>query len=324
MLNLLDLLLRDLFIATVPGIATDAQVGFQPPNDDWHAYVANQGAQLALNVYLIDLREDRKLRMNDRVRTVQNGTVSETPASIKMDCHYLISAWSPAKPAPGVEPALDEHSLLFSVVATLSGQQSLNPSRVYPAASPQLNAWPVPYRDREMLMMYLPVEGFRQFAEFWQTMGSDRPWKPAVHVVVTLPVPQPTFVMGGIVTTWLAEVALENGSGAPICWSASVAWCRITPAHRCPGPGSGSRRRRSRPPSSASRSRPAPLMRSAGSHSTGWAAPATSSAPRPGPGRGQAEHRGPVDHGELRCAIPLGPPAARRAPTLVPTVLTLT
>jgi len=215
MLKLLDELLRDLFIATVPRITTDAQVGFQPPNDDWHTYVSNLGTQLALNVYLIDLREDRKLRMNDRVRTVQNGTVSETPASIKMDCHYLISAWSPAQPAPGVEPALDEHDLLFQVVAILSGQQSLNPSRVYPAGSPKLNAWPEPYRDREMLMMYLPVEGFRQFAEFWQTMGSDRPWKPAVHVVITVPVPQPTFVMGGIVTTRFLQFSLMGGSIAP-------------------------------------------------------------------------------------------------------------
>jgi hypothetical protein len=175
MLNLLDQLLRDLFIATVPGITSDTQVGFGPPNDDWHTYVSHLNTQLALNVYLIDLREDRKLRMNDRLRTTQNGVVSETPASIKMDCHYLISAWSPAQPAPGVEPTLDEHALLFQVVSTLSGQQSLNPARVYPAGSPKLNAWPTPYQDREMLMMYLPVEGFRQFAEFWQTMGADRP-----------------------------------------------------------------------------------------------------------------------------------------------------
>ena len=191
MLKLLDQFLRDLFIATVPGIGTDAQVGFQPPDDDWHKYVGNLGAQLALNVYLIDPRENRKLRQDDRLRSTQNGTVIETPASIKMDCHYLISAWSPARPGPGVEPTLDEHSILFQVVTTLSGQQSLNPSRVYPAGSAQLNAWPAPYRNDEMLMMYLPVEGFRQFAEFWQTMGSDRPWKPAVHLVVTLPVPHP-------------------------------------------------------------------------------------------------------------------------------------
>jgi hypothetical protein len=215
MLKLLDHLLRDLFIANVPGITADAQVGFQPPDDAWNTLVSNMGTQMALNVYLIDLREDRKLRMNDRVRTTQNGTVSETPASIKMDCHYLISAWSPAQQAAGVEPTLDEHNLLFQVVSTLSGQQSLNPSRAYPAGSPKLNAWPPPYRDREMLMMYLPVEGFRQFAEFWQTMGSDRPWKPAVHVVITLPVPQPTFVTGAIVTTAIAEVGLGDGAGKP-------------------------------------------------------------------------------------------------------------
>jgi hypothetical protein len=215
MLNLLDQLLRDLFIATVPGITGDDQVGFQPPNDDWNTYVSNLGTKLALNVYLIDLRENRKLRTNDRLRSVQNGFVTETPEAVKMDCHYLISAWSPAQPAPGVEPTLDEHVLLFQVVSALTVQESLNPSRVYPAGSPQLLAWPEPYRDHELLLMYLPVEGFRQFAEFWQTMGEDRPWKPAVHMVVTLPVPQPTVFMGGMVTTWLAEMGLANGASAP-------------------------------------------------------------------------------------------------------------
>ena len=68
-LNLLDQLLRDLFIATVPEITTDAQVGFQPPDDAWHTFVGNLGTQLALNVYLIDLRENRKLRQDDRVRS---------------------------------------------------------------------------------------------------------------------------------------------------------------------------------------------------------------------------------------------------------------
>ena len=125
-------------------------------------------------------------------------------------------------------------------------------------------------------MMYLPVEGFRQFAEFWQTMGSDRPWKPAVHAVITLPVPQPTFVMGGIVTTWLAKVALENGSGAPDLLvgiggvvqdhtgaPVSGAWVRLEDAA-----GRPRRHRRAAP----DRHRP---TRSAGSRSTGWARPTT-------------------------------------------------
>ena len=314
MLNLLDLLLRDLFIATVPGITTDAQVGFQPPNDDWHTYVSNLGTQLALNVYLIDLREDRKLRMNDRVRTVQNGTVSETAASIKMDCHYLISAWSPAQPAPGVEPTLDEHNLLFQVVATLSGQQFLNPSRVYPAGSPQLNAWPQPYRDREMQMMYLPVEGFRQFAEFWQTMGSDRPWKPAVHAVVTLPVPQPTFVAGGIVTTVLADVVLEDGNGKPELLvtiggvvqdhSGVAGGQRVGPARDAAG---RARRDRQADPDCFDRCAGTVPVRPA------RPGPVRHSRPGTGPGRSHAEHRGAVADGELPGPIPLGPLAARRS-----------
>ena len=62
--------------------------------------------------------------------------------------------------------------------------------------------------------MYLPVEGFLQFAEFWETMGQTHPWKPAVYVVVTVPVAQPTFVSGGIVTTAQADVILAGGGGA--------------------------------------------------------------------------------------------------------------
>jgi hypothetical protein len=215
MLNLLDQLLRDLFVGSVAGITGDDQVGFQPPDDDWRTYVKNLGAKPALNVYLIDLRENRKLRSNDRVRNVQNGVVTETPASVKMDCHYLVSAWSPAQPAPGVEPTLDEHALLFGVVAALTGQESLNPSRVYAPGSPKLLAWPAAYQDHELLLSYLPVEGFRQFAEFWETMGQTHPWKPAVHLTVTVPVPQPTFVAGGIVTTRFLQFGLIGGTVAP-------------------------------------------------------------------------------------------------------------
>ena len=215
MLDLLGLLLRDLFVASVAEIIGVKQVGFQPPDDDWRAYVTNLHDKPALNVYLIDLRENRKLRTNDRVRDVQNGYVTETPAPVRMDCHYLISAWSPATPAPGVDPTLEEHAILYSVVAALSGQESLSPSRVYAPGSSGLLAWPAAYRDHELLLSYLPVEGFRQFAEFWETMGQAHPWRPAVHAVVTLPVPQPTFIAGGVVTTRFLRFGLTGGSVAP-------------------------------------------------------------------------------------------------------------
>ena len=50
----------------------------------------------ANNVYLVDLSENRKFRSNERVRNFSNGVVTEEPAPVRMDFHYLVSAWSPA------------------------------------------------------------------------------------------------------------------------------------------------------------------------------------------------------------------------------------
>jgi hypothetical protein len=217
MLHLLDKLLRDLLLANVVGLSGDDQVGFQPPDQDWRTHVSNLFTKLALNVYLIDLRENRKLRTNDRVRTVVNGFATETAEPVRMDCHYLVSAWSPVKPDPNSDQPspLDEHALLYQVASVLTSQQGLNPSRAYAPGSARLLAWPEEYRDHELLMTALPVEGFGQFADFWQTMGQAQPWKPALHVVVTLPVTQPAFASGSVVTSRFAEYALVGGSSEP-------------------------------------------------------------------------------------------------------------
>ena len=65
---------------------------------------------------------------------------------------------------------------------------SFNPSRVYPAGSAALNAWPEPFRDVELPAMVLPVEGFNKLAEFWSGMGEGALWKPVLYLIVTLPV----------------------------------------------------------------------------------------------------------------------------------------
>src|SRR5262245_48655344 len=105
MIHHLDNLLRHLFLAQLVDITSEDQVGFQPPDEDWRGHVTNLQHN-ALNVYLVDLRENRKLRSNERARAVQNGMVSETPAPRRVDCHYLITAWSPAEITLAVEPAL--------------------------------------------------------------------------------------------------------------------------------------------------------------------------------------------------------------------------
>jgi hypothetical protein len=71
MLSLLDNLLRQVLMNNVTGlrpvlptlpvaVVSPEQVRFEPPDDDWHSAVV-QLRRNALSVYLVDLRENRKL-----------------------------------------------------------------------------------------------------------------------------------------------------------------------------------------------------------------------------------------------------------------------
>jgi len=211
MLALLDNLLRQLLMDGVIGlrVATtpprpvlQEQVGFRPPNDQWTKDV--KALQLsALNVFLIDLRENRKLRSNERERGVAGGY---DPAPARLDCHYLITAWSPIEELPPqVEPVIDEHQLLYEAAAVLLRAGGLNPSQIYPVGSAALKSWPPHFRELDLPVVIGSPEGFPKLAEFWGTMGSKQPWKPALHLVVTLPVELLQQRSGPMVTTRITE-----------------------------------------------------------------------------------------------------------------------
>src|SRR4051794_37207636 len=90
-------------------------IGFRPPESNW---VGSLGSALALNVYLVDLRENRRLRSNERSPTSVNGSVVDELAPMRVDRHYLISAWSADEDAS--ERARAEHELLWDVVAVFA------------------------------------------------------------------------------------------------------------------------------------------------------------------------------------------------------------
>ena len=204
MINHLDNMLRHLFMTQVEDISEETQVRFQPPDEDWRTYVSsltvNGSPANALNVYLVDLRENRKLRSNERTQRIANGQVSETPAPRRIDCHYLISAWSPAGVSPAVESDLDEQALLYQVTAVLMNNEPLVPQRVY-GSDPLPPSFPETIAEAELPTMILPVEGFPKLAEFWGAMGAGHRWKPAVYLVVTLPVMLQAREIGPMVTT---------------------------------------------------------------------------------------------------------------------------
>lgn len=83
MLILLDELLRKILMDCVsrlrevrpgqpPASVTEDQVRFEPPDSQWRTSLGTLRRN-ALNVYLVDLRENRKLRSNMRVYSRKNG-----------------------------------------------------------------------------------------------------------------------------------------------------------------------------------------------------------------------------------------------------------
>jgi hypothetical protein len=204
MLRLLDVLIRDVLIDALPAIVAEEQVRFQPPDDALRTDVANLD-EPALDVYLVDLREHRKLRSNERERVYEDGFSYGVRFPDRLDCHYYVTAWSPTPPAPGIEPVLDEHALLYEAAAALMNNAPLNPARLYPAASPRLAAWPARFRDYDLPVTVAPPDGFAKVSEFWTTMGATMRWKPGLYLIVTLPVVLAREIEGPVVTTRFAD-----------------------------------------------------------------------------------------------------------------------
>jgi hypothetical protein len=204
MLDDVDATLRQLLLSQVPGITNPAQVRFQPPDEDWRTYVKAlviAGNHVnALNVYLFDLRENRRLRSNERTKTIGSWDATETPAPRRVDCHYLLSAWSPTDVTPGTEPTLDEHALLYRVALTLSRHDPIVPDQIFAPAAP-----PAPLAGEVLPLTLLPVDGFPKLAEFWGTMGDKHRLKPCVYFVVTVPLVTMPSPAGPIVTTVMVD-----------------------------------------------------------------------------------------------------------------------
>lgn len=224
-------------------LAVADQVRFQPPDSTLQTDVVGLN-QMVLDVYLVDIRQNRRLRSNEQSRVSLNGTTMVDPAPERIDCHYLATAWSPVQQAPGLEPTLDEHALLYEVIAGLLPAGVLNPSGVYSPIDPRLAAWPEPFRDVDVPFQVLSVEGFGKLSEFWTTLGQNARWKPALHLIATLPVALVRTVAGPPVTTSItrfqqdgitatAETRINIGGtvrrtvGAGVSAEVDDAWVRI-------------------------------------------------------------------------------------------------
>ena len=204
----LDNMLRHLLLTQVDELTDEAQVQFAPPDDAWRTYVSNltvagQPAN-AVNIYLVDLRENRTLRSNERIRDVSGPVATNMPAPRRVDCHFVATAWSPATVTANIEPTLDEHQLLYKSIGALMSGEPFVPRRIY-SPDPLPAGFPPEIADAELPSVILPLEGFPKIAEFWGTFGTVHPWRPLAYFVVTLPVILSKEILGPMVTTRISE-----------------------------------------------------------------------------------------------------------------------
>lgn len=196
MIDHLDRMMRQMLLDEID---PTLMIGFQPPDEDWRTKAVPPDRN-ALNVYLVELRENRRLRTNERTDILVDGDIEEEPAPRRVDCHYLISAWSPARAVLAIEPTLDEHALLHQVASAFANREPLVANEIFATVPFPPNFPPV------LIVNALPVsllspEGYAKLPEFWGTMGEKQALKPVVHVAVTLPLEPERRRSGPIVTT---------------------------------------------------------------------------------------------------------------------------
>lgn len=109
MIEVFDEVLRNFLKGELPVKNNEIGISFEQPNREWSARLNRP----TLNVFLHDVRENVKLRtrhlemepqMPHKQGSAGNGSVMITHNPLRMDLHYLITAWAK-------EPE-DEHSLL--------------------------------------------------------------------------------------------------------------------------------------------------------------------------------------------------------------------
>lgn len=201
MIDVLNALLLKLLTTRVPPVLKPSQINFDAPEQVWRNSVSGK-PDIAVNIYLIEMYQNLDLRSNERLAELTAAGVQQTRVPARLNCRYLISAWSPTNPAPITDPAIDEAVVLYNVARVLLDNSPFDAAEIYAPG-----ALPAGYPD-EMLAPALPAvvapaAPFPRLADFWMRM--DTIWKPVVELIVTLPVAYAARAPVPAVTTLLGE-----------------------------------------------------------------------------------------------------------------------
>jgi hypothetical protein len=172
MLNELDKTLETLLKSELPPeLVEQVQVSFATPD----AQFPPSGVTLpAIDLFLYDVRENWELRSSEWQVERHNGAARRLPPPARVDCSYLITAWSPDPD----KPAEQEHYFLGEVMKVLLRYRKL-PEEVLQGS---LRGQEPPVRARP-----LQASQLQSLGEFWQALGGQP--KAMLNYTLTISVP---------------------------------------------------------------------------------------------------------------------------------------
>lgn len=142
----------------------------------------------AIDLFLYEIQENRELRSAEpQFDRRADGAVLRTPPPVRVDCHYLVTAWAKS----GVQrPEEDEHRILGQVLRALLRHREIPRE----ALRGELKDQGVPVRARVS-----PPSAQQSRGDFWQALGGKP--RAAFHYTVTVGVDlEEPEVAGRVVT----------------------------------------------------------------------------------------------------------------------------
>jgi hypothetical protein len=175
MFHYLDLTLQELLKRRLPKFLGDPlEVSFQAPDTEFASKAAQTKIPI-VDLFLYDVRENRELRtVEPWIERTPDGKAEIKPAPVRIDCSYLITAWSNEDKTG----ALEQHELLGEVTKVLLSYPTLPQEVLHDELRSQ--ELPLPTTT-------LQPGRLQSLGEFWQALGGKP--RAALNYQVTLAMP---------------------------------------------------------------------------------------------------------------------------------------
>lgn len=171
-------------------ILFDAEVSFSTPEKEY----APQQGDMAINLFLYEVKENRELRDPQPISDRANGQGVRRRPLLRVDCAYMVTAWSNITNQNNVANA---HKLLGQAFNWLSRFPTI-PERYFPQPNPTLDPG-MPHQLFLPPTMVAQMDGAKSAGEFWHALGI--PPRPYFNLIVTICMDLDLQIEDSIVTT---------------------------------------------------------------------------------------------------------------------------